>query len=803
MRQGNGSDLLGANDPRSATIGVIYVAPNDDRESVLAAILTQEKLGREQIAIVLPNQNKAFHVPVDFDGLKNMRNKLQAKLVIIAPYGSGPAEFARHRRFTYFTSLESYGKSLRDEKEASRPGRSGRWPFRGRRSKLYPLDDATNTNEELEPASSSDPEAPSALPPAADTAAAADKQAPQPHVSYAAMGMEDAMLTSGNVPAHEPDDENTALPPLSQRNNAVDDVALASTAAPLVVANTPANSGSAQDTISPPPPVQKLEDANPAPDGDIITFPTRKRNTVKLAASPPPDVSEADDDYNAAVADPPVALSRRNSGKTPVVVPAAGGIAPVSTGRKANTGNLAAFGGNPPGGGNTAGGGRRRRGGWIFLALIILLLASLFLCVTLAFAAPGALPSPVRNFVTGMVGGGAPAATVTITPKSADELNTYVLTGVTSGTPDSAKRQVQARQLTYTTPSQKKTMPATGIVDPQPVHATGTLTFYNGNGTSYSVGKTIFTDAKGVQIANNSLVIIPAGSPATGYGHITVPATAITGGTRGNIRALDFNYMQCCGSSSVFVSNGAFGGGQDPQHYTAVQQSDIDGAAHPLQQPLTQSALSTLNGMKHTNEQFVAKPTCTTKVVTDHNAGDRATSVTVTVTATCAGRVYDQIGAQTIAAGLLNKKALQDLGSSYAPVGKVVTSVTKTTIDGQGNLSLFVKAEGIWVYQFTNAQKTQLAKDIAGKNKNDASTLLEQQPGVGHVEKIDITGTENTTLPMDYTQISIVVQNVPGIQGTVMPTTSPGSSVTPTTTTGATPIPTSPTPVPSPSVGGS
>src|SRR5947207_5602552 len=120
MRQGNGSDLLGPNDPRSASIGVIYVAPNDDRESVLAAILTQERLGRKQIAIVLPNQNEAFQRSVDFDGLKNMRRKLQANLIIVAPQGSSPAEFARQRRFTYFTSLENYGQSLRDENEVSR-----------------------------------------------------------------------------------------------------------------------------------------------------------------------------------------------------------------------------------------------------------------------------------------------------------------------------------------------------------------------------------------------------------------------------------------------------------------------------------------------------------------------------------------------------------------------------------------------------------------------------------------------------------------------------------------------------------
>lgn len=114
MRQGNGAELLGANDPRSATIGLIYVAPGDDRESVLAAILTQEKLGRKQIAIVLPDQNRAFQRPVDFDGLKNMRRKLQAELVIIAPSGPGPAEFARQRHFAVYSTTDSFVRSLRD-----------------------------------------------------------------------------------------------------------------------------------------------------------------------------------------------------------------------------------------------------------------------------------------------------------------------------------------------------------------------------------------------------------------------------------------------------------------------------------------------------------------------------------------------------------------------------------------------------------------------------------------------------------------------------------------------------------------
>ena len=105
MRQGDGSDLPGVSSSHKADISIIYVAPSDDRQSVLAAIYTQEKLGRKQVAVVLPEQNKAFQRPTDFEGLKSMRRDLRTQLIFIAPSGPGPAEFARQRRFPVYSSL--------------------------------------------------------------------------------------------------------------------------------------------------------------------------------------------------------------------------------------------------------------------------------------------------------------------------------------------------------------------------------------------------------------------------------------------------------------------------------------------------------------------------------------------------------------------------------------------------------------------------------------------------------------------------------------------------------------------------
>lgn len=164
MRQGNGTDLLGVNDPRNPGIGIIYVAPNDARQSVLDAILTQEKLARKQIVVVLPAQNKAFQHSVDFNALKNMRRKLQSQIIFVIPGGSSSAEFARQRRFDVFSSLERCARSLRQpghpQKRRHLPWRqaeivtpaSSANPTRSRQTRpLPPVVSLSQSEEELPP----------------------------------------------------------------------------------------------------------------------------------------------------------------------------------------------------------------------------------------------------------------------------------------------------------------------------------------------------------------------------------------------------------------------------------------------------------------------------------------------------------------------------------------------------------------------------------------------------------------------------------------------------------------------------
>ncbi len=103
---------------------------------------------------------------------------------------------------------------------------------------------------------------------------------------------------------------------------------------------------------------------------------------------------------------------------------------------------------------------------------------------------------------------------------------------------------------------------------------------------------------------------------------------------------------------------------------------------------------------------------------------------------------------------------------------------------------MIVTAEGVWVYQFSDAQKAMVAKLIAGKNQQDAQALLSQQMGVANTQ---LSGGNGKTIPTDPAQITINVLTVPGLQRTsprTTPTIGPGIATPTTPTAGPTATPT-------------
>jgi hypothetical protein len=345
-----------------------------------------------------------------------------------------------------------------------------------------------------------------------------------------------------------------------------------------------------------------------------------------------------------------------------------------------------------------------------------------------------------------------PPATLTILPASSTLQKTYAIVASTTP-PTASQHQVLARFLSYTTSSQTETTKATGIGQRPAVAARGSLTLYNALPYMQTIAAgTVFTDANGVQFVSDKLASIPAAQIPT-EGFVTVAAHALIAGNSGNIPALDFNGSACCTQGITLQNTAAFSGGQDTQHYTFVQQRDIDGVVTPLNTQITQSGRISLQALIPPGEQSVAPPQCLPTISSDHAAGDKATSVTVTVTETCTGEVYDQQAALAMAAHSLTLDAAQHPGPGYALTGTIKTLLTKVQVTNSArSLLLLVRAQGTWVHQVSK----NLARSIAGKSDAAAQMLL-QHMGVAKVA-IQRAWPGGSILPDNPDQITIIVQ---------------------------------------------
>lgn len=447
----------------------------------------------------------------------------------------------------------------------------------------------------------------------------------------------------------------------------------------------------------------------------------------------------------------------------------------------------------------------RRRGKRWVLTIALVLLVLLLTCGGLAYAEPGVFSSLTQTLF-----GSPSTAIVTLTPTSNDLKKTYTIAAVT-GIPDTSKHQVQAHQLSSTTPQQSKTVNATEPRNTQPSPAKGYLTFANNQGSAFYLNVplgTTWTGNDGIQVMNDQPVCLQGSD--SDIPSIDVSAHSVSSGSSSNIAAYDIKQnvesyasttscsltavtaaltsltlrpekvTKCDCRTSIALGNGirmytaplsggstsvyntaAFTGGKDSSTYSVVRQSDIEGAANALETP-PPDPQQVLQGQVHANEHFVGTPTCNPNVTPDHNAGDAATTVTVRVTFTCRGEVYDQQGALTMAQQWLKQDAVQNPGTGYMLVGTIVTTQGPAQISNTdpGTIVIPVTAEGVWVYQFSSAQEQAIAKQIAGKKKAKAQTLL-QQRGVAHAN-IEISGGDGNTLPVDSQQIRFVILSVNG-----------------------------------------
>jgi hypothetical protein len=853
MRQGDGSDLLGPSDPRNSDIGILYVESKDSRQDILTAISTQELQGRKQIAIVLPEQGKAFRQPVDFDGLKNMRRQLKAQLIFIAPAGPGPAEFARQRRFPVYSSLDTFKSALLNEgippanpRVKTNPGgakRPGLLAFGSRKSRL---------NQEAPQAVPPTPrlQGQPPLSPIPPTPRVQDQQAPQAIPSTPRM---QEQIPPGLVPSFSMEDMKTIEIDQSGKPGAAgpaaagaagmlaagalgsddDDTLYAPPAPPATPGPVaPIAQGSATPTgpaVGPArpsePPSKPPQESRAAPD--IIVFPTatpaatpkttgkmnavqgtqgrgsgklptaqgpKGRGSGKLPASPAnAGAPAAQGPQGAPGAQNPPTAKNGGSGKMAAVgagaalgaamAGASGSPGSMATATGAGAPSAVASGTGGPGIGQRPAGltplpppysRRSKRRFWrrtIFLLLLLLLLSGAL--VFGIFAAQGKIPGLP----------GSLTANVTITPASKLESDNYLLEALPTGTPDPAQRQIGARLLTQTSGTSTATGNATGSIPA--TQATGPLKFFNINGHAVTIVSSLSTPIRGksgVPVSFNGSVTIPAGGTAT------ITGFAVNPGSSGNIPAFDIS-ESCC-AAGVSVDNTApFTGGQDAQPNSVIQQSDIDKAAQPLVTSLSQSTGNELQKQVKSNERvvdnsFKCKPTVNPSV----KAGTVAKTVTVTVQVTCTEEVYDFAAAQSMATSLLQTKAQNDpdLNTQYALDGKIVTTVlSDTVVTAQGQVSIEIQAQGLWVYQFTAQMQQNIKNSLVKLSKASALSVLLHDMGVA-AAKISISSGD--LMPTNASDITLTIQTLPGVQ----------PSPTGTSGTSPTVLPTGPTPTPTP-----
>ncbi len=275
--------------------------------------------------------------------------------------------------------------------------------------------------------------------------------------------------------------------------------------------------------------------------------------------------------------------------------------------------------------------------------------------------------------------------------------------------------------------------------------------FYNGQPAQQFVPVgTILTGNDGVQVITDADATIPAGNPPA-YGQVTIPAHASNSGSAGNIQALDINTTV----NAVFVKNlSAFSGGQDERDFQTVTKTDIDNTASPLKATLAQSVQGALQGQLKNNEALVT-PSCTTTTTSDHQPGEEATSVKVTVSETCSAIAYNQTSLEAKVSDLLNRQAATKLGAGYSLLESPQITVTSATTAKQVMVSFTTVST--WVYGISSQQQRHIKAIIAGINTHRALQVLRSLPGIENAS-LEFSGFGDASrIPKNISNVHLMI----------------------------------------------
>ena len=344
----------------------------------------------------------------------------------------------------------------------------------------------------------------------------------------------------------------------------------------------------------------------------------------------------------------------------------------------------------------------------------------------------------------------APSATITLVTASQQLTTTDTLQLVTNGTADPSKNQVPGRELAAITMSQQKTAATTGTAhqDAKPGH--GIITFYNGATYTQTVpAGTALTGADGVQLVTDEDATIPAAIFPT-FGQRSIAAHTALPGTGGNVRAGDV-YGACC-RVNVSAVNGAFTGGQDARTYQTVTPQDINGITTSVTASLEQSVQAAFQTQVQPTETLVTPLDCTQKVTPDHQPGEEATQVHITIDETCKGATYTPQALIDLTAQKAAQDAQHRLGAGYISTG-VQNSIAKANPQAHGTIELQIQSVSTWAYQYGAEQEQHIRAMIAGMRQDDAKTTLLH---LAAVQSVSIVLSNGATIPTNTKNIHFI-----------------------------------------------
>ncbi len=342
-----------------------------------------------------------------------------------------------------------------------------------------------------------------------------------------------------------------------------------------------------------------------------------------------------------------------------------------------------------------------------------------------------------------------PSATITVVTASSQQTVTSTIQ-VVNGAADPTKHQVTGRGLASVTMSQARTVPTTGTAHQDARAGHGIITFYNGAISTQTIpAGTVLPGADGTQLVTDTDATIPAAVFPT-FGQTTVYAHAAMVGPGGNVRAGDV-YGSCC-RLNVSAVNGAFTGGQDARTYQTVTPQDITGVVTSVKTSLEQSVQAALQTQVHPAETLISPLPCMRKVTADHQPGEEAAQVSVTIDETCTGTVYNTQAFASFTTQIATQDAQRRLGTDYRTTG-VHTSIIQATPKEHGSIDLQVKSVSVWAYEYGPEQQQAIKTMIAGMSKDKAKTTLLHLAGV---QSVSLTTRNGTTLPTDAENIHLL-----------------------------------------------